>query len=414
MQISFTLRKDKINKDGFIPVRMLITVNGERIRRNVKNVKTKAKDWKNQRIKPNLKNEAYNYHVEYNKELDELQDRVKLIYRHALLNNISLTKEHVVDKLDNNNFGSNNVAPNFFDSFQEFIDTNRTTKAAGTIKKYVSTINFIKDFQKVTNYSIRFDNVNIDFYEKFRDYAFEERNTMNNYFARLVTVTKTFMNWAYERSYHENLDFKKFKSPQNTIEVIYLTMDELMALYHHEFDSTRLEHVRDFYCFGCFTGLRFSDIKQLRPSNVFKDHIRLNIQKTKSIDHKIPLNNYAKAILDKYKETLYEPLPTISSQKFNKYIKECAEIVKINKPLNITRYIGQRRVDKVLPKYELITSHTARKTFVTNSLILGMKEMVVRNITGHKDESSFKRYVEIADDFKNKEMDDTWNKINKQ
>ncbi|TPN86069.1 site-specific integrase [Aquimarina algicola] len=411
MQVSFTLRKDKINKDGFIPVRMLITVNGERIRRNVKNVKTIAKDWKNQRIKSNLKSETYNYHLEYNKELDDLENKVKLIYRNALLNNIAITKEYILDKLDNENFGSNNLTPNFFDSFQEFIDTNKTTKAKGTIKKYVSCKNFIQDFDTVKNYNLRFDNININFYEEFRDYSFDERNTLNNYFGRIISVLKTFMNWSFERNYHENLEFKKFKTVSNTIEVIYLTMDELMTLYNHKFDSTRLEHVRDFYCFGCFTGLRFSDIKQLRPSNVFSDHIKLNITKTKSIDHKIPLNNYAKAILDKYKETLYEPLPAISSQKFNKYIKECAEIVKINKPLNITRYIGQRRVDKVLPKYELITSHTARKTFVTNSLILGMKEMVVRNITGHKDESSFKRYVEIADDFKNKEMDDTWNKI---
>ncbi len=411
MQVSFTLRKDKINKDGFIPVRMLITINGKRIRRNVKNVKAKEKDWKNQRIKPNLKSEIYNYHVEYNKELDDIETKVKLIYRHALLNNVPLTKEHILDKLDSDNFGTNNLAPAFFDSFQEFIETNKTTKAKGTIKKYVSCKNFIQDFDTAKNYNLRFDTVSINFYEDFRDYAFNERNTLNNYFGRIISVLKTFMNWSFDRKYHENLEFKKFKTVSNTIEVIYLTMDELMTLYNYQFDSKRLEHVRDFYCFGCFTGLRFSDIKQLRSSNVFKDHIRLNIQKTKSIDHKIPLNNYAKAILDKYKDTLYEPLPAISTQKFNKYIKECCQIVKINTPMNITRYIGQRRVDKELPKYELITSHTARKTFVTNSLILGMKEMIVRNITGHQDESSFKRYVEIADDFKKKEMDDTWNKI---
>ncbi|WP_408023654.1 Arm DNA-binding domain-containing protein [Tenacibaculum sediminilitoris] len=56
MQYSFTLRKDKINKDGLIPVRLLITVNGERARKNVPGVKVRLKDWKNERIKPNLKN----------------------------------------------------------------------------------------------------------------------------------------------------------------------------------------------------------------------------------------------------------------------------------------------------------------------------------------------------------------------
>ena len=320
-------------------------------------------------------------------------------------------KKYILTQLENKNFGANSIAPNFFDSFDEFIETNRSSKAEGTIKKYVSTINFIKDFRDYSNYDLSFNNINTDFHERFRDYAFNERNTLNNYFGRLIAVTKTFMNWALERNYHENIEFKKFKTIHNTTEVIYLTMDELMKLYNYEFESKRLEHVRDFYCFGCFTGLRFGDLKKLKHSNVYSDHIRLNIQKTKSIDHKIPLNNFAKAILNKYTDSIYEPLPAISGQKFNEYIKECCEIVKIDTPVNTTRYIGQRRIDNIQPKYKLITSHTARKTFVTNSLVLGMKEMVVRNITGHTDEKSFKRYVEIAEDFKRQEMDNAWNKL---
>ena len=163
--------------------------------------------------------------------------------------------------------------------------------------------------------------------------------------------------------------------------------------------------------FGCFTGLRFSDIRQLKSSNVFDDHIKINIQKTKTIDHKIPLSQYSISILDKYKNTIYEPLPVISSQKFNKYLKKCCKLAEIDTPTTISRYFGNKRVDKTLPKYELITSHTARKSFVTNSLVLGMNQMVVRNIKGHKKEDSFRRYVKIADDYKKQEMDNTWNKV---
>jgi integrase len=410
MQVSFILRKDKVNKDGLIPVRMLIAVNGERIRRNIKNVKAKLKDWKNQRVKPNLKNEPYNFHIEFNKELDEYENKIKLIFRYALLNNIPLTKDFILSKLDSDSFNTNSISPDFFTSFHEFIETNRNTKALTTTKKYITALNFIRAFENETNYKITLDSLNIEFYEKFRDYAFEKRNTLNNYFGKIIAGIKTFMNWSFERGYHKNLEYKKFKAIQNNIEVIYLTKDELMKLYNFPFDSKRLEHVRDFYCFGCFTGLRFSDIKQLKISNVFEDYIKLNIQKTKTIDHIIPLNKFAKAILNKYIETLYEPLPTISGQKFNQYIKECCKIIGIDTPTNITRYIGNRRIDRVLPKYELITSHTARKTFVTNSLVLGMKEMVVKNITGHKDDKSFRKYVEIAENFKKEEMD-IWNKI---
>ena len=64
MQVSFTLRKDKITKSGLMPVSMLITSKGERIRKSVPNVKTLEKYWKNERIKPNLKSEEYNYHIE--------------------------------------------------------------------------------------------------------------------------------------------------------------------------------------------------------------------------------------------------------------------------------------------------------------------------------------------------------------
>jgi hypothetical protein len=212
LQLSFILRKDKTNKAGLAPVRMLITLNGTRVRKNVSNVKCSIKDWKNQRVKPNLKKEPYNYHIEYNKELDEIDTKVKLIYRHALLNEITLTDEYVLEKLNDSNFSTKDVAHNFFDSFKEFIDTNKSAKAEGTTKKYTSTLNFLKDFSNDTDYNIRFDNLNADFYEKFRDYAFEKRNTLNNYFGKLIAGAKTFLTWAHERGYHKNLEYKLFKT----------------------------------------------------------------------------------------------------------------------------------------------------------------------------------------------------------
>ncbi len=94
MQVSFTLRKDKIDKQGLIPVRMLITYNGVRVRRVVKGVKVSLKHWKekDQRIKTPLKSEEYNYHIEYNKIIDELENKVKNLFRYILLNNMVLPR----------------------------------------------------------------------------------------------------------------------------------------------------------------------------------------------------------------------------------------------------------------------------------------------------------------------------------
>ncbi|UMB59224.1 site-specific integrase [Lutibacter sp. A80] len=411
MKVSFSLRKDKIDKQGLIPVRMLISHNGIRIRKVVPNVKVKEKDWvkKSQRVKSPLKSQEYNYYIEYNKIIEDLESRVKEIFRFILLNNINPTEDYLLKKIESNE--EVHLTFDFMTCFQEFIDKNKSIKAERTIKSYVTTKNFIQDYIDYFNEPLNFEDLDFDFFEKFRIYSFDIKNTKNNYFSKLIGILKTFMSWAFEKEYHTNLNFKKFKASEDETEVIYLTMEELMNLYKFEFDSDRLSHVRDVYCFGCFTGLRFSDLKVLRTSNIFEDHLMLNIVKTKTIGHKVPLNQYSKSILEKYKDTIYEPLPVISSQKFNKYIKECCEKVKITTPTIITRYIGQKIVNKTVPKYEVITSHTARKTFVTNSLILGMKEMIVRNITGHKKEESFRKYVKIAEDFKKQEMDNTWNKI---
>jgi integrase len=411
MKVSFNLRKDKIDKQGLMPVRMVVAHNGIRIRKVVSNVKVKEKDWikKTQRVKSPLKSEEYNYHIEFNKIIEDLDIKIKEIFRFILLNNINPTQDYLLKKIESSD--EVHLTFDFMTCFQEFIDKNKSIKAERTIKSYVTTKNYIQDYVDYFDALLNFEDVDFNFFEKFRIYSFDIKKAKNNYFSKLIGVLKTFMNWAYEKEYHSNLGFKKFKVKEDDTEVIYLTMEELMHLYKFEFDSDRLNHVRDVYCFGCFTGLRFSDIKLLRTPNVFEDHLLLNIVKTKTIGHKVPLNIYSKSILEKYKDTIYEPLPVISSQKFNKYIKECCQEVEINTPTTITRYIGQKRIDKVVPKYEIITSHTARKTFVTNSLVLGMKEMIVRNITGHKKEETFRRYVKIAEDFKKQEMDNTWNKI---
>ena len=410
IQVSFNLRHENKNKDGLVPVRIIITHYSNRIRKTVPSVKVLPKDWKNQRIRPNLVQEPYNYHVEFNLILDEMDSKVKQLYRTSLIKGIPLREDEIIGCIENRTLPV--VEKHFFGALDEFVSTHKTIRAKSTITKYKSCIQFIKEFEKTTGYGLGFESIDQSFIEAFREYAYTERNTMNNYYSKLIAFLKTFMNWASKRGYHDNSAYQKFKRQEDDIEVIYLTMDELMRLFHHDFESKRLGCVRDAYCFACFTGLRYSDLRKLRPSNVFGDHLRLTIQKTKRTDHIIPLNKMAKEILTKYQGTIYEPIPKISGQKFNEYIKECCEKVGIDQQMTITRYIGRRRIDKTAPKYDLITSHTARKTFVTNSLVLGMNEKVVKNITGHKDDVSFMKYLKIAEDFKMNEMSKTWDTIN--
>ena len=412
MKVSFHLRKDKVNKEGLMPVRMLITAKDCKIFKVIKGVNSKEALWdkRSERLNSPKKNTSYNYHIEYNKIIDEKEDEVKKLFRYILLNNINPTKSYILEKLENG-LQKVNLTHAFFSSFNEFITSSKTTKVPRTIKSYVTTFNFLKDYENFTNSKLTFESIDNTFFEKLQDYTFLERQNKNSYFAFIIKVLKTFMNWSLDKEYHSNLKFKKFKAREDETEVIYLTMDELMRLYNHNFESDRLNQVRDMYVFNSVTGLRISDYKAIKASDIKKDHLVVTIQKTRANNTKIPLNKFSIEILERYKDTIHEPLPIISDQKFNKYIKECCKIVEIDTLITKTRFVGQKRIDITIPKYKLITSHTARKTFVTNSLVLGMKEMVVRNITGHKKEESFRRYVKIAEDFKREEMDNTWNKI---
>lgn len=112
--------------------------------------------------------------------------------------------------------------------------------------------------------------------------------------------------------------------------------------------------------------------------------------------------------MEKYEDTIYYPIPRISSQKLNDAIKKCCEEIGLTEEVQLTRYCGSKRFDEKFRKCDLITSHTGRKTFITNSLFLNIPERIVKAQTNSKDEKSFRRYVKISEQHHKSELD-RWN-----
>ena len=418
MRVTFNIRTDLISKKtNKIPIAMTITHNGFKIRKLLSGISTFEKDWSrnNQRIKANKKDEPYNNYAEYNSKIDDLSQRLNKMWSQHLINEKGeLTKIMILDFLEGKQeLDSKNNEINFIDCFKEFITQSKSHRAERTITGYTTVKNILINFINKTESDYTLNEIDLKFFDRLRNYCFEEVGYKNNMFARIITNIKTVMKWAEDRNYHTNLTYTKFKASEEAIEVIYLTLDELMKLYNHEFKSELkyLEKVRDIYCFACFTGLRYSDLVNLKHSNIFEGELRFTVKKTREQNHVVPLNKFANDILEKYKNDFSGPLPMISSQKLNDYIKLACKEVEINTPINITRFSGSKRIDKILPKYKTISLHSARKTFVTNSLILGMNQAVVKNITGHKSESSFRKYVKISNEVSKNEMDNIWNKL---
>ena len=414
MNIKFSLRLEKKSKKtGLVPVIVTVYHEGIRVRKNIPNVKVLKEHWdhSNQRIKPSKKQEEYNFAHEHNSQLDEIKSRISNYWGICLVTKEHPTEDRIIKSIEGKENNSEIQSQDFIQVYKSYIEQSKSHRAERTIIGYTTTLNLIELFYAHQKRTYNLDEIDLRFFDDFRNYCFEEKKYLNNYFAKIINNIKACMNWAKDRNLHNNTNFEKFKAHEENIEVVYLTKDELFHFYNYKFDSKKLAKVRDIYCFSCFTGLRYSDLSNLKPSHIYENIIKLNVEKTRDKDQIIPLSKYAKSILATYKDTQFYPLPMISSQKLNEYIKEACRVAEINSPVTISRYSGKSKIEKTVPKHDLLTLHTARKTFVTNSLVLGMNQMIIRSITGHLSDSSFRRYVKVADNVKSNELTKFWDNI---
>lgn len=219
-----------------------------------------------------------------------------------------------------------------------------------------------------------------------------------------------YMNWATEHGYNSNMTYKTFKPTLKATQkkVIYLSKPELERIKQMVIPKgySYLEAVRDVFLFCCFSGLRHSDAYNLRRNDIKDGHIEITTVKTAD-SISIELNSITREILDKYKDYTFagdKALPVIKNQPMNRDLKELCKLAGINEKIRITTYSGNQRKDDIKEKWELVGTHTGRRTFIVNCLSLGIAPNVVMKWTGHSDYKSMKPYIDIVDSVKASEM----------
>jgi len=203
-------------------------------------------------------------------------------------------------------------------------------------------------------------------------------------YTEVVKVDSTSADVLYSRA--KMTIAQSFKSAKNVIQKIY----------NYDFSKNkRLERTRDLFIVGCYTGLRFSDFSQLTSDNIKSELITVKTQKTgeKVV---IPLHWTVKNILAKYSETAKGLPRDLSNQRMNDYLKEIGREVKIDEQIHRTQSKDGLKVSKNVSKWELITTHTARRSFATNLYKSGFPSIAIMKITGHRTEKSFMKYIKIS------------------
>lgn len=438
--IRFELRPEKKDKDGRSPVRIIYQISGERrfastsIRLladywDVKGQRAMAREKRDiKKLHPTLPTPLYLTSTEIQEINDELASvRIEFlnierrfemdqtVYSAAMVIDTYLQKKGVKTKKE----GSSNIVFEFID---RYIADNKATREAGSLAVYRALRKHLEGFETRLKTRITFDSIDHAFFQSFQAYLLSLTKTdkesgetvpglNNTTIAKQLSTLKTFLNYAKVHGVTVSEKYKTFKIKRESLEVIALTSEEFETLFSLDLvGNKRLEQTRDIFCFACSTGLRYSDLSQLRREHIKEDEIRLTVKKTKEW-LTVPLNKYSKAILDKYAERL-RPLPMISNQKLNDYVKELCKLANIDESIEIVRFHGAKRVATIYPKYELIGVHTGRKTFATLSLEKGMSAEEVMTITGHKDYKSFKRYVKVTEQRKKVVMKLAWGGVN--
>lgn len=286
----------------------------------------------------------------------------------------------------------------YFDAFTaEMGNLNNWTPA--THEKFAAIRNHLKSYKA--------DLVFSDLTEKglsgYVTHLREAKQMRNTTISKQIAFLKWFLRWATAKKVCQTFDFMAFKPKLKTSEkkVIFLDWDELMSVYSYEFPDNKkhLERVRDVFCFLCFTSLRYSDVANLKRTDIIGDHIDITTVKTADAI-RIELNKYSRAILDKYADQEYPDnlaLPVISNQKMNDYLKDVGRVCQIDTPIPISYYKGNERIDEVYPKWQLLGTHAGRRTFICNALSMGIAPQIVMKWTGHSDYKAMKPYIDISD-----------------
>ena len=97
-------------------------------------------------------------------------------------------------------------------------------------------------------------------------------------------------------------------------------------------------------------------------------------------------------------------LPVVSNQKMNQYLHELCKFAGFDEPIRLTYYRGSKRIDEVKPKYDVIGTHTGRRSFICNALGMGISPNVIMKWTGHSDYKAMKPYIDVCDEIKAEAM----------
>jgi len=273
----------------------------------------------------------------------------------------------------------------YFDSFIKERIKNADVSLS-RIKRYKTIYNKLVEFEALTKINYKIIDLDQFFYNEFIIYLRENYNLFDNTMVAYIKVIKAFLHWLELKGIKINNDYKNVKISTHETDDVALTSEEIMLIESAVLSNDK-DKVRDLFLIGVYSGQRWSDYSIFDKSDVRGNFLHKRAKKTKSVAL-IPLHAKLKNLLNKYDWNL----PKIRSQTFNIKIKKICKNLGIDNDIKKTSFQGNKELIEIKEKWELIGTHTARRTFITIASLKSIPDKVIMDITGIKDAKTLQKY----------------------
>ena len=301
----------------------------------------------------------------------------------------------------------------FYDILDQYIETAKSRISKGIISDYGTLKQYLQDFEEFNNTKLSFATITkASTYDDFLNYLKTEVKNQRggkglkvNSVGKHAKNLKAFLNNCMRREIIPHTDLRFMKKLSEKAFSVYLNEAELERL--HKFDLSKKpekEIIRDLFLIGAETGLRFSDYSRLSKNHLKENFIRISTIKTQDMVV-IPISSRLKAVLSKYED---HSIFQITNQYFNRELKEILKLADFKEKIVIPSKKGTKTIEKTFEKWELVSSHTCRRSFCTNQFLKGVPSLLIRKISGHKTEKAFLEYIKVDEELAAKEMMKYW------
>lgn len=368
-------------------------------------------NWDNdkQRVKLTVK-----HGTDINRYLERLAEKLNDIYFTALGEGIEITNTYLLSQLKRSQTKEGEQSKTFWDYYDEYLIVKKRVIKQSSYKSSMTAYNRFKEFCKREKLSaIKFEDITPPLLARYTDFLIANRNTNNTIHSKLKQLRR-FMSYAKKLDLHSNLTYREYNvSPQAKI-ISFLERDEIKQLMEVELDFGLETVSRDLLLFGCFTGLRYSDIKNLKRTDI-KEHRfegidtvfhAAHIRQVKTSKETIvPLLPEALSIIKNYEHLRGESaFPQFSLQTVNNALKVVGQKAELIRQQKTEMFVGVERITDYVPKWKVLSTHIGRRTFVTIAATKGIPINVVASITGQNPTTTMKHYMGVVSAEKFKEI----------